>query len=163
MNEEPEYQDRLERLIDLELKELPEPQAPALLIERVMKAIEADQRKPWWRKPWSCWPSAIQSSFISVLAVFAGSFVYGLSLAPADAPAQWFETRFSGTYAFLSASASALATLANALLLVFTAVFSSWILVAILAAAFLYASSFALGLAWFRVALNRRAFTFKLL
>jgi len=163
MNIDPEYLDRLERLIDLELKQLPEPKAPEPLLERVMRAIEEDQRKRWWQKPWSCWPSAIQGLFISVLAVFAGSLVYGLSLAPTDAPAQWFETRFAGTYALFTASASVLATLANALLLVVTAVFSSWVLLAILAAAFLYASSFALGLAWFRVALNRRAFTFKLL
>jgi hypothetical protein len=163
MKIEPEYQERLERLIDLELKQLPEPQAPEPLFERVMRAIEEDQRKSWWQKPWSCWPTAIQGLFISTLAVFAGSLVYGLSLAPTDAPAQWFETRFAGTYALFSASASALITLTNALLLVFTAVFSSWVLIAIVAAAFLYASSFALGLAWFRVALNRRAFTFKLL
>ncbi len=161
MNMDREYQDRLEQLVDLELKQLPEPQVPERLLERVLSAIEADERKPWWKKSWSCWPPAIQGTFLSALMVFAGALIYTLSLTPTDLPVQWLQTRFGGIYALLASCASALVTLANALLLMITALFSSWVVVAISAGAFLYASSFAVGLAWFRVALNRR--TFKLL
>ena len=44
MNHEPEYQDRLERLIDFELKQLPQPQAPESLLERVMAATGIESK-----------------------------------------------------------------------------------------------------------------------
>ncbi len=163
MNQDPEYHDRLERLIDQELKRLPQLPVPESLLQRVKSAIEEEQRKPWWQKPWSCWPMVIQLFFLASLLGLAGSLVYALSLAPTDASAQWIAAKFDGAHALLSTSTSIVLMLANAFLLLLNTVFSSWLLVAIAAASILYTSSVVLGVAWFRIALSRRMFNFRML
>jgi hypothetical protein len=163
MNHDPEYQDRLERLIDQELKRLPALQVPESLLQRVKSAIEEEQCKPWWQKPWTAWPRAIQAFFMASLLALAGSLVYALSLAPTDASAQWISTRLAGPFSAMDSAFNIALTLLNAVLLVLQTAVSSWLMVAILSVTILYAASVALGVAWFRNALTRRSFDFKLL
>ena len=163
MNHDPEYQDRLERLIDQELKCLPPLQVPESLLQRVKFAIEEEQSKPWWQKPWTAWPRTIQVFFLASLLGLAGSLVYALSLAPTDASAQWISTKFAGPYAAVDSAFNVALTLLNAVLLVLQTAVSSWLMVAIVSVTILYSASVALGVAWFRNALTRRSFDFKLL
>ncbi|MDB6037926.1 MAG: hypothetical protein JWM99_1767 [Verrucomicrobiales bacterium] len=163
MNHDPEYQDRLERLIDQELKRMPPLQVPESLLQRVKSAIEEDKSKHWWQKPWTAWPRSIQAFFMASLLALAGSLVYALSLAPTDASAQWISTKFAGPYAAVDSAFSVALTLLNAVLLVLQTAVSSWLMVAIVSVTILYAASVALGVAWFRNALTRRSFDFKLL
>jgi hypothetical protein len=161
MNHDPEFQARLEKLIDDELKQLPPVQAPEALLQRVLSAIDEEQNRPWWQKPWSCWPRAVQMFFMASLVGLAGALVYGLSLAPTGAPAEWASAKLTSAYAGFDTFFSVCSTLVNALLLLIQTTFSSWILVALGVASILYAASVALGIAWFRVAVSQRAFTFK--
>lgn len=68
-----EYEKRLEERIDRELKELPELRAPTTLAARVMQAVEARARVPWYRQSWEMWPAPVRiSALIFLLASFGG-------------------------------------------------------------------------------------------
>ena len=70
----------LERLIDRELRALPTPQAPRALLPRVMAAVEASRRQPWYSRAWLMWPIGWQVASIALLlGVVAGA----ASLLPA--------------------------------------------------------------------------------
>jgi len=56
-----------------ELRKLPDREAPATLIPRVMAALQARVRLPWWRRTWWQWPPAAQ-----LLGLLAVSSVLGL-------------------------------------------------------------------------------------
>jgi hypothetical protein len=56
-------------VLDQELRKLPDHEAPPTLIPRVMAALHAKGRLPWWRRGWWHWPPAAQ---IVVLLVFSG-------------------------------------------------------------------------------------------
>jgi hypothetical protein len=163
MNHDPEYQDRLERLIDDELKRLPPVQAPDSLLERVKIAIEEERGKPWWQKPWTAWPRAVQSFFIASLFALGGSLVYALSHASSGASAEWISAKMAAPYAVLDTAFNVFVTLFNAFLLLLQTTAGSWLIAVVASVAILYAASVALGVAWFRVALSRRSFNFKLL
>lgn len=72
MNPTPEQE--LERLVDGALRALPPRRAPASLAPRVLQAIAARQRVPWYRQSWSQWPRALQAGFF----IFAAALVGGL-------------------------------------------------------------------------------------
>lgn len=67
-----EYEKQLEAAIDRELKGLPELPAPPTLASRVMAAIEARARVPWYRRSWQTWPVALQATAMAVLVGFFG-------------------------------------------------------------------------------------------
>jgi hypothetical protein len=71
MNESNEKQ--LEQLIDRELRKLPELRAPETLVHRVMLAVHAQERQPWWQRPWLSWPrpARLVSSALSCVTVVA--------------------------------------------------------------------------------------------
>jgi hypothetical protein len=60
----------LERLVDRELQRLPGPRAPESLLPRVMAAVEAAARRPWYRRAWFTWPVGWQMASV-VLGVIA--------------------------------------------------------------------------------------------
>jgi hypothetical protein len=64
----------LERLVDRELKRLPQPRAPRSLLPRVMAAVAVPRPLAWYSRPWLAWPRSLQA--LSVLA-FAGLFAGG--------------------------------------------------------------------------------------
>lgn len=50
----------LERRMHRELRKLPELRAPETLVHRVMLAVHAKERQPWWQCPWPTWPLPAQ-------------------------------------------------------------------------------------------------------
>src|SRR6059058_4774263 len=74
MNER--YEKELEQLIEREARKLPELQAPETLVHRVMLAVHAKERQPWWQRPWLTWPRAAQVISSALSAVTVASFVY---------------------------------------------------------------------------------------
>jgi hypothetical protein len=74
MRPSPEHE--LEQALDRELRQLPGPSAPATLLPRVLKAIEARERLPWWQKSYAAWPMTARIGFLVVSGTLAGLFLY---------------------------------------------------------------------------------------
>jgi hypothetical protein len=70
-----EEEKNLERLLDRELKRLPDMPAPGSLVHRVMLAVHRRESLPWYRRAWPTWPAALQVSSILVLTVFVGGLM----------------------------------------------------------------------------------------
>ena len=73
--------DDLERRVDAELRRLPQPAAPDTLLPRVLAAVDAWARRPWYSRAWFTWPLGWQAVSIAVVALAA----YALWLAPSVA------------------------------------------------------------------------------
>lgn len=56
----------LERLVDRELQRLPAPRAPETLLPRVLAAVDAAARRPWYRRAWFTWPIGWQVASVSL-------------------------------------------------------------------------------------------------
>src|SRR6476619_4271633 len=72
----------LERIVDRELRRLPAPRAPQTLLPRVMAAVDAWARRPWYTRAWFTWPLGWQIASIVMLALFA----VGLWMLPPAPP-----------------------------------------------------------------------------
>jgi hypothetical protein len=64
MNEPTEAQQRLERLLDRTLRELPLRQAPPTLELRVLGELRRRAELPWWRHSFAHWPTAARALFV---------------------------------------------------------------------------------------------------
>lgn len=73
----PDFDPKLESLLDAELKKLPPIAAPAALLPSVLSAIASRARLPWWQRAWWDWPlTARAASFLLALAI-VGAFSGG--------------------------------------------------------------------------------------
>ena len=70
--------DDLEQRMRDELARLPSPIAPATLLPRVLAAVDAWARRPWYARAWFTWPLGWQ--VVSVLLV--GAAFYATWVAP---------------------------------------------------------------------------------
>jgi len=59
----------LERLVDRELSKLPAPRAPRTLLPRVMAAVDAAARRPWYTRAWFTWPVGWQIASVTAAIV----------------------------------------------------------------------------------------------
>jgi len=74
----------LERLVDRELRRLPLPRAPQTLLPRVMAAVEARVRAPWYRRPWRTWPIGWRLASAAACAVVVAAAPVALPLQPVE-------------------------------------------------------------------------------
>jgi hypothetical protein len=74
--------DDLERRVDRELRRLPSPLAPDTLLPRVLAAVDAWARRPWYARAWFTWPIGWQIASILALMLFAA----GLWMLPPAPP-----------------------------------------------------------------------------
>jgi hypothetical protein len=72
----------LESRVDRDLRRLPLPMAPATLLPRVLAAVDAWARRPWYTRAWFTWPLGWQIASIAALALFA----VGLWMLPPAPP-----------------------------------------------------------------------------
>ena len=63
--------EQLEERVHAELRRLPYPAAPSTLLPRVLAAVDAWARRPWYTRAWFTWPLGWQVASIVVLALFA--------------------------------------------------------------------------------------------
>ena len=61
-----------------ELERLPELNAPASLVPRVMRAVEKKASAPWWRRSWADWPDAAQTALLVASVLLLGGWVAAL-------------------------------------------------------------------------------------
>lgn len=65
--------DDLETIAHRELQRLPAPRAPHTLLPRVMSAVQAWARRPWYTRAWVTWPIGWQVvSVAALMAIVAG-------------------------------------------------------------------------------------------
>jgi hypothetical protein len=74
--------DDLEALAHRELQRLPPPRAPHTLLPRVMAAVDAWARRPWYTRAWFTWPVGWQIVSVALVAAFA----YGAWHVPSAPP-----------------------------------------------------------------------------
>jgi hypothetical protein len=72
-----EHESLLERVIDRELKKLPELTAPDSLIPRVLATIRA-HAKPWWQRSWATWPWWWRVAFLALTLALLGAVTFGV-------------------------------------------------------------------------------------
>jgi len=109
----------LEARIHRELRQLPAHRAPATLSPRVMAALRAQARTPWWRASFWGWPTAVQGAFLFLLAAipaFLNHWLINASVGGSKLDAEWGKVVSSGQLAMevMVTLASALSTAARA-------------------------------------------------
>lgn len=72
----PTPESELEQTLDRELRALPDCEAPASLMPRVLNAIAARERLPWWCKPYAYWPGPARAVFLTLTTSLAALFLY---------------------------------------------------------------------------------------
>jgi len=70
--------DEIERRVHEELRRLPAPLAPHTLMPRVLAAVDAWARRPWYERAWFTWPIGWRIASVAVLALA----VYGTFIVP---------------------------------------------------------------------------------
>jgi hypothetical protein len=78
----PTPESELEQTVDRALRHLPDRRAPNTLIPRVLTAVAARSRRPWWEKSLAFWPWSARLAFF-ILSTGLGAlglyFTWGLS------------------------------------------------------------------------------------
>ena len=57
--------DDLERRVHDELRRLPAPLAPGTLLPRVLAAVDAWARRPWYARAWFTWPIGLRVASVA--------------------------------------------------------------------------------------------------
>ena len=64
----------LEAVVGRNLRRLPSPRAPQTLLPRVLSAVQAWSRRPWYSREWLTWPFAWQlASAALLMAILVGT------------------------------------------------------------------------------------------
>jgi hypothetical protein len=123
----------LERRVSEALRQLPGPKAPGTLLPRVMAAVKARARRPWYERAWMTWPRGWQvASVVATLALVAGIGWSSWALEGWTTSMSW---PGAGVLAALEAKVSWLVTLREAVFSVVRALVSpfGWYLVVAIA------------------------------
>ncbi len=142
MNQEPDPQ--LERWTHGNLRRLPELSAPPSLLPRVLAALQAEARLPWWRQSWWRWPLAAKVAALAVFLASATALSFlGASIQPA---ADSLSTALDERLGIISHLWIALAALGGALeTLLLSLAGNPWVLAAGAGCTALYLLSIAAG------------------
>jgi len=145
----------LERAIHRELRGLPEVKAPETLVHRVMLAVHARERAPWWQRSWLTWPFGFQLCSLVVLLVSAGlvSYLVGAAWDGMGASSLWQRTVAS--FSWLQPFQEIGLALLNAILLLARAVNQNLILAGAAVVTAAYLACVGLGTVCVRVAFQR--------
>ena len=138
--------EKLERLIDRNLRALPDREAPAALEERVLLALGRRAALPWWRRAYPQWPAVLRYAFNALLAAAVGG-VLGLVRSQIPARALSDLALHFPWIAFLQSIGASLVETARA---VFDSIPTAWLYGLGAVAAVSYGVLFGLGAACYR-------------
>jgi hypothetical protein len=147
MSQNPDSEERLERLIGTALRELPLRQAPAALESRVLEDLERRAALPWWSRSFTHWPLTARALFVAICVCLAGA---ALLAGP------WAENGFDSLHVSAASMPWAhevmvLTSLAAELVALFArTVPPDWVHDALTVGALLYAALFGLAIAAYR-------------
>ena len=78
----------LEFLVGRRLAALPYPEAPAVLLARIMADVQRITSRPWYRRPWHAWPTLIQAASAAAFVALLWLAATGVDrVASAELPA----------------------------------------------------------------------------
>ncbi len=87
--------DDWEAWLEQQLRQLPNRPAPASLAPRVMAAVAARVRRPWYARPWLEWPRPWQAVSALAISLVLGMLAYALlhfrELAAPEAWGAWLQ------------------------------------------------------------------------
>jgi len=150
-----EREQKLADRIQRELDRLPLLEAPASLLPRVMAAVEARARQPWWKRSWLSWPRSCRVVFLLMSVVLAAGCAYGLSFLGAGISLEPVGGSLTGSFGFLRPVWDLTLTLGNALALVIWSGGPLLIWAIGLTVGAIYLTSVGLGTLCYRVAVNK--------
>jgi hypothetical protein len=144
MNEHPEADDVLERLLSRTLHGLPPRRAPMTLESRVFEELQRRAVLPWWRRSFGHWPRYARAAFLLLCGSLAGLAFLGGDWAvtgvrvvqTSGASMSWARQ----TAAIMNVAGDVAASVAGAIP-------ASWLYGSLAAGALLYAALFGLGAA----------------
>lgn len=140
-----------EAWLDRQLRQLPDRPAPTSLAPRVLAAVAARARRPWYRQPWFAWPQWAQVVSLLVLSGALGALTYALLHGEDFATAETLAAQFAVWWAPVEAVRAAVHTLGAALSLLARQVSGTvWLALGGLAG-LMYAACLALGTVLYRL------------
>lgn len=140
-----------EAWLDRQLRQLPDRPAPASLAPRVLAAVAARARRPWYRQPWFAWPRGAQVLALLVLSGALGSLTYALLHLEDFAAAETLAEQFAAWWAPVEAVRAAAHALVTTLSLLARQVSGTvWVALGGLAV-LMYAACLALGTVLYRL------------
>ena len=153
---DPQPESRWEIELDRRLKALPTRRAPATLAPRVMAALAARERLPWYRRTWWQWPPPAKMLSLSVAFVALGLLTWLAVYGSTDGLATSLLARLRAGTESLTPIWSLFTSLAEALTIVLrqTTAIAWFLVVGFLLSAYL--SCIGVGTALYRIALPRR-------
>lgn len=137
----------LEEFIHQQLQKLPDRPAPEDLVGSVLTAIAQKENRPWWRQPFTSWPTAAQGFLFAGLLSLPAAVAYLIS-GPAE------QVSLSALYEralSLSWVGEVLKTLGNAFLMMFDGAAIYWLGGAGFVVLAMYGACIAGGVALYRI------------
>jgi hypothetical protein len=148
-----DHHQELEEVIQREVDQLPNLQAPLTLIPRVLAAIQAQEQAPWWRQPWVNWPSGYRmASLVAVVGVI-GAALYGAQLG-SQTIGNAVSRDVGGWLSVVSLITDAIVTLANAAFVVVRSLQKPWMLAGLGFLTFVYLGCVGIGTLCFQLTFN---------
>ncbi len=149
MNEQPQHEDRMERLLNAALRVLPARRAPLTLESRVLGELARRASLPWWRRSFGHWPTVARAGFVATCCALVGVVLLSGTWVDSVIPSLHATGALSNVWVRQSATiAGAVGNLAASLA---ELVPSTWLYLGLAAAALLYAFLFGLGAAAYRL------------
>lgn len=151
-----DYQKELELEIDRELKQLPDLEAPATLVVRVMQAVRQRQALPWYRQPWQNWPVALRIAALVLLSsLFGGLCIASWQLSRAAGMSATMQ-EIGGLFSGVAIVWNIISVLLGAVVVVIKHLGTGFMVSCVLIVALGYALCLGLGTACVRLALARK-------
>jgi len=151
-----EYEKQLETEVGRSLKNLPELAAPPTLSARVMAALEARSRVPWYRQSWQSWPWLAQAGSLALLLALFAALCFVGGQVPHTGEFATASHSVNAWFSSVTALWNTLATLLGAVGLVVKHLGTGFIVACVLALGLGYAICVGLGTVCFRLAVARR-------
>lgn len=149
-------QQSLEELIHRELSKLPTHGAPESLIPRVLARIKAQERRHWWQRPWTQWPTGLQVAAVPVMLASVTSALLVVSvLWNWVSPSANFG-RVTSSLGSVSAAWDVVNALGNSMLVLGRAATEQWLPLVLFVPLAMYLACVGLGTLAYRMAVHSR-------
>lgn len=152
----PQEQQKLERLVNNALRDLPARRAPSSLELRVKAEISRRAALPWWRKSFAYWPAPARGAFVTVsIAVVALAF-FGLSKLSGSGALQPVQSRIATDLHWVQVARALLDTATHAAEAIIGSISPLWLYGGAAVVVCLYLALFGLGAAAYRTLYSAR-------